>query len=71
MRGWTLDVLNVVRRLDKQEFELSEGYGFADELSQLHPRNRYIEPKIRQQLQRLRDLGFLEFVVSGRYRLKR
>jgi type II restriction enzyme len=70
-RGWTLDVLNVVHRLRKTEFSLDEVYGFAEELQELHPRNRNVEPKIRQQLQRLRDLGFLEFLGPGRYRLRR
>ncbi len=68
-RGWTLDVLKVVRKLDRREFTLAEVYGFADELARLHPRNRHVEPKIRQQLQRLRHLGFLEFVERGHYRL--
>jgi type II restriction enzyme len=66
-RGWTLDVLNVVRRLGKKEFTLAEVYAFAEELRRLHPDNRHIEPKIRQQLQRLRDLGFIEFLGQGRY----
>ena len=70
-RGWTLDVLNVVRKLDRREFTLAEAYGFADELARLHPRNRHVEPKIRQQLQRLHQLGFLNFIGRGRYRLKR
>lgn len=69
-RGWTLDVLNVVRKLRKQEFALAEVYAFADELAALHPRNRHVDDKIRQQLQRLRHLGFLEFVARGRYRQK-
>jgi len=70
-RGWTLDVLNAVRRIGKNEFTLAGVYSFADELARLHPRNRHVEPKIRQQLQRLRDLGFLEFADRGQYRLKR
>jgi type II restriction enzyme len=78
-RGWTLDVLNVVRRLQEPrrgtpwraptEFTLGEVYAFADELARLHPRNKNIEPKIRQQLQELRELGILEFLGRGRYRL--
>jgi type II restriction enzyme len=78
-RGWTLDVLNVVRRLQEPrrgtpwraptEFTLGEVYAFADELARLHPRNKNIEPKIRQQLQELRKLGILEFLGRGRYRL--
>jgi len=69
-RGWTLDVLNAVRKLGRREFSLADMYGFAEELGQLHPRNRHVEPKIRQQLQRLRALGFLEFLQPGHYHLK-
>src|SRR5579859_1473602 len=69
-RGWTLDVLNVVRSLDKAEFYLSDIYLRADELARLHPKNLHVRDKIRQQLQRLRDLGFLEFLGGGMYRVK-
>jgi type II restriction enzyme len=68
-RGWTLDVLNVVRSLNKPEFSLSDVYTRADELSKLHPDNRHVRDKIRQQLQVLRDLGLLSFLGSGSYRL--
>ena len=68
-RGWTLDVLNAVRSLNKQEFSLSEIYVFARELAKLHPRNTHIQPKIRQQLQVLRDLGLLVFLGNGTYRV--
>jgi len=66
-RGWTLDVLNVVRGLGKAEFTLEEAYAYAEDLARLHPENRNVEAKIRQQLQRLRDLGFIEFLGRGRY----
>lgn len=70
-RGWTLNVLNVVRGLEKKEFSLGEVYAYAGELGKRHPGNRNIEPKIRQQLQVLRDdLGLIEFLTPGRYRLK-
>ncbi len=68
-RGWTLDVLNVVRSLGKQEFLLADVYGHSDELQRLHPRNLHIRDKLRQQLQFLRDLGFVEFLGEGTYRL--
>ena len=68
MRGWTLDVLTVLRTLDKREFVLSEAYGFERVLSGMHPENRHVRAKIRQQLQVLRDLGYLEFVRRGVYR---
>lgn len=70
-RGWTLDVLTLLRTLDKPEFTISEAYAFEDILSERHPENRHIKPKIRQQLQILRDLGYLHFVEPGRYRWTR
>ncbi len=70
IRGWTLDVLRFVRSLEREQFSLADVYAFRHELQGLHPENRYIQEKIRQQLQRLRDLEFLEFLGRGRYRLK-
>ena len=69
-RGWTLDVLAALRSLKQEEFSLDEAYAFEDRLSSLHPNNRHVRPKIRQQLQVLRDLGFVTFLGGGRYRLK-
>jgi type II restriction enzyme len=68
-RGWTLDVLTAVRRLCKQEFTNNDAYAFAHELEQLHPDNRHVRDKIRQQLQVLRDAKLLIHVSSGVWRL--
>jgi type II restriction enzyme len=68
-RGWTLDVLQVVQSLGKLEFTLADVYAHADALAKLHPNNAHVRDKIRQQLQILRDLGLLEFLGDGRYRL--
>jgi len=68
-RGWTLDVLQVVQSLGKREFELPDVYEHADALAKLHPKNAHIQPKIRQQLQVLRDMHLLKFLGGGRYRL--
>jgi len=67
-RGWTLDVLTVLRSMGKGEFTLDDAYRFEDVLSRLHPENRHVRPKIRQQLQILRDMGYLAFEGNGRYR---
>lgn len=69
-RGWTLDVLNAVRSLSKSDFTLTEVYALEDSLAQLHPNNANIRPKIRQQLQVLRDLGLLTFLGDGSYSLR-
>jgi type II restriction enzyme len=69
-RGWTLDVLRLVRGIGRDEFSLADAYAFSRDLQQLHPDNRHIREKIRQQLQRLRDFRLLDFLGRGRYRLK-
>ena len=69
MRGWTLDVLNVLRKIGKQAVSLADVYAFEQSLQALHPNNKNVKPKIRQQLQVLRDLGFLSFEGDGRYRV--
>ena len=90
MRGWTLDVLNIVRRLVEERrsltcrrwgeatdepargdarptntFTTSEVYAFTRELERLHPDNRHVRDKIRQQLQVLRDAGLLLHIGRG------
>ena len=70
MRGWTLDVLQIIRSLQKTEFTLRDVYGNSSVLTKLHPRNFHVHDKIRQQLQVLRDLGLIEFVGRGAYRLR-
>jgi type II restriction enzyme len=70
VRGWTLDVLRAVRRLGRSHFSLGDVYDFESELQIAHPLNRNIRPKIRQQLQVLRDLGLIEFATRGTYRIR-
>jgi type II restriction enzyme len=70
LRGWTLDVLRAVRKLGKEEFSLSELYELEGELKTAHPRNLNVRPKIRQQLQVLRDLGIVFFLKPGRYAIR-
>jgi type II restriction enzyme len=69
-RGWTLDVLQVVQSLGKTDFTLADVYKHAHDLAELHPKNAHVRDKIRQQLQVLRDLGLLDFLGSGSYRLR-
>jgi type II restriction enzyme len=67
-RGWLLNVLKCVDDIGAREFSLDEVYAFEARLSGLHPMNRHVRQKIRQQLQVLRDRGYLEFHGRGRYR---
>ena len=59
-----------VESLGKREFTLDEVYSFHRHLSELYPGNQNVKPKIRQQLQYLRDRGFIDFVSRGNYRLR-
>ncbi len=68
-KGWVLDVLNCVEEIGQLEFTLGDVYKFENYLSELHPENNNVKPKIRQQLQVLRDAGILEFKGRGEYRL--
>lgn len=67
-RGWIMDILNCVNKLPTQLFSIEEMYLFEDELKIMHPQNNNIRPKIRQQLQFLRNKGFIEFLGNGKYK---
>lgn len=68
-RSWTLDVLNGIRRLGKIEFTNGDAYTLVEQMEKLHPDNRHVRDKIRQQLQVLRDAGLLLHVEHGLWRL--
>lgn len=70
VRGWTLDVLTAIRKLARSRFSLSELYELEPYLQNIHPQNRNVRPKIRQQLQVLRDLGLIEFKGTGNYAVR-
>ncbi|HEX4301776.1 MAG TPA: DpnI domain-containing protein [Rhizomicrobium sp.] len=67
-RGWLIEVMKCVELIGKSEFDLDEVYAHEARLSHIYPDNHNVRPKIRQQLQVLRDSGYLEFVARGRYR---
>lgn len=68
-KGWILDTMSCIDKIGKKEFSLDEVYAFEKELKKKHPENNFIKDKLRQQLQVLRDKGYLEFVSRGRYKL--
>lgn len=70
LKGWTLDVMRCLDEIDKEEFDLDDVYKFEKYLQQKHPNNKHIKDKIRQQLQYLRDKGYIEFIQKGKYRKK-
>jgi len=70
-RGWLADVLACVREFERKKFTLVDVYKFENRLAQFHPKNKHIRPKIRQQLQVLRDHGVIEFLGKGIYQIRK
>lgn len=69
-RSWLIEVMACIESMDKREFRLGEVYKFEERLKRLFPNNNNVKAKIRQQLQFLRNQGYLEFVSRGHYRLQ-
>ncbi len=69
-RGWIVEVIKCVEAIGKKEFDLDDVYRFEAQLGQIYPNNRHVKQKIRQQLQVLRDHGYLDFTTRGHYRLR-
>src|SRR4030095_5749167 len=69
-RGWLIEVMKCVESIGRKEVDLSDVYAFENELRVLYPNNHHIRDKIRQQLQVLRNQGYLDFTSRGHYRLR-
>jgi type II restriction enzyme len=69
LKGWILDIMNCIDRIGKNYFSLSDIYRFESELKSRHPNNKHVKDKIRQQLQFLRDRGYIYFTKRGLYRV--
>jgi type II restriction enzyme len=68
-KGWLLSVMRCIDKLHRDIFSLEDVYAFEAELGAAYPENRHIKPKIRQQLQVLRDMNYLIFLGNGAYQL--
>jgi len=67
--GWTRLTLEGVLAQRRDTFAVDSVFAACAPLArQRYPRNRHVREKVRQQLQRLRDLGLLEFLGHGKYR---
>lgn len=69
-RGWLLEILKCLDKIEGDEFGLEQIYAFESYLKTVFPKNNHIKDKIRQQLQFLRDADLIEFLGRGRYRKK-
>ncbi|MER8503336.1 hypothetical protein NKH72_17715 [Mesorhizobium sp. M0955] len=63
--------MRCIESIGTDEFDIDQAYAFEPQLALLYPNNQNIRPKIRQQLQFLRDKGYLRFLSRGRYQVAR
>ena len=68
-RGWLIETIRCIEKIGRPRFSLEDMYAFEAHLGRLYPNNRHVKQKLRQQLQILRDRGFLEFLGRGQYRV--
>jgi hypothetical protein len=64
---WKDAIQHIVLGL-KRDFSLDDVVAHNGALQKMFPNNRFVDAKIRQSLQVLRDQGLLQFVSPGRYR---
>ncbi|MBE5728378.1 hypothetical protein IHE51_00780 [Candidatus Parvarchaeota archaeon] len=65
-RSWISDVMTCLEELPTN-FTLSDAYKFEEKLKSLHPNNKHVKDKIRQQLQLLRNRNIIKFEGEGVY----
>ena len=62
--GW---LKNIYKLIPNDEFTTQQVYKYESELAKLYPNNKNIRPKIRQQLQVLRDMGVIKHLGRSRW----
>jgi hypothetical protein len=66
--GWTQLTLEGLSQIQSDVFTMEQVWLACAPLAKRRfPHNRYIREKLRQQMQRLRDLGLVLFLGKGRY----
>lgn len=68
-RGWLLSMMKCIEQIGRRTFSLEDVYSFEAELKRQYPANEHVRAKMRQQMQFLRDRGYLEFLGKGKYQL--
>ena len=67
--GWKRLTLEGVLSMSDNDFELDDLYRVCEpSAAKRYPDNHNVRPKLRQQLQLLRNIGIVEFVTPGNYR---
>jgi len=70
-RGWAALVLSVVRKIGKTHITNDDLYSHEKTMHAAYPDNSHIQDKIRQQMQVLIRLGYVERIARGEYQVIR
>jgi hypothetical protein len=66
--GWLQLTMEGISRIPSDIFTMNEAFAACAPLAlSRFPDNRHVREKLRQQMQRLRDLGLILFLGNGRY----
>jgi len=66
--GWLQLTMEGISKIPSDKFTMNEVFSACAPLAASRfPENRYVREKLRQQMQRLRDLGLVLFLGGGRY----
>ncbi|CCV63611.1 Dam-replacing protein (DRP), restriction endonuclease [Alteracholeplasma palmae J233] len=66
LKGWNQIIFNlIVNKFQNTKFTTSDIYRYIPEFKKVYPNNNYIEEKIRQTLQKLRDKKIVKFIDKG------
>jgi hypothetical protein len=66
--GWLQLTMEGVSRIPSETFTMNDVFTACAPLAKSRfPENRHVREKLRQQMQRLRDLGLILFLGGGRY----
>ncbi|TMK09053.1 MAG: Dam-replacing domain protein [Alphaproteobacteria bacterium] len=68
---WKSEVRQCIIKLGKTNFTLSDMYLFIPDLKKRTGRSENVDARIRENLQKLRDDGFIQFLEKGHYRRTR
>jgi len=68
-RGWSALVLSFVRKLGKEHFTTNDILRFEPEMHAVYPDNSHKREKVRQQLQVLMRLGYIDRTAPSEYRV--
>ena len=64
-KGWKLEILSYIDSLPDNIFTYNQMKEYFPKLKETHPNNNYIDKKVSQILQQLRDIGYIKFIDNN------